>query len=143
MEEFKRFLGPRWFYTDDPDEVPDHIAEKMSDEAGVELDSDEFVAACWVDQWLNRGNNFVVVSADEVVVKHSTALEQHLIEDLTGVERSAKWGVVLKSPGNSSNLFEVVLAPHKELVEHMFHIVNDEWKQVRKARRKRRRKQRN
>ena len=127
MKKYTQFIGPAYFFTTDPKEVPRKTRKSIEKRASLDFNSEQILAVCGIDQFGNRGNIWVVVSQERVVAFKYPALHQNFFNDLTGVERSITGDIVLLSPGNKSDLFHLLHMPHKKLIDRLFTIIHNQW----------------
>lgn len=133
MQKFKHALGTKWYYTTDSSEIPQKIKNRMSKQAGLDFDQENLLATCFVNQTMNRGRLFVVVTDERIVAAKLRSMHQNLFADLTGVERSITQDIVLHSPGNKSDMFSFMEMPKKACIDLLFDVINNRFLELRSS----------
>ena len=127
MKKYTQFIGPAYFFTTDPKEVPKKSRKAIEKKALLDFSREQVLAVCGIDQFCYGGHIWVVVSRERVIAYKNPVLHQNFFSDLTGVERSITGDIILLSPGNKSDLFHFFQMPHKKLIDRLFRIIHNQW----------------
>lgn len=133
MQKFTKIMGLTWFFTEDVNEIPDNIKAEITKEAGINFEHEKILAACFVNQIMQRGKLFVVVTKERIVAKKMTSLQQNYFADLTGAKRSISHDIVLLSAGNKSDMFSMMEMPKKACIDLLFEVINNHIMKIRSS----------
>jgi len=127
MERFTTLMGSAYLYTEKYEDIPTKIKEKISKVVTIDFANEKFVCACWMDNFVSKGQFFVVLTDKRVIAKDPIRLEQNTFKNVTGVEQDIFKNIVIRSAGNSTNLFHFNSIPSKLLISKLLDQINKIW----------------
>jgi hypothetical protein len=133
MEKFSGLLSSTYQFTDKFDELPDFLLKRINKALAVDWTKETFVASCWIQNLIARGEIFILVTNQRVAYSDNVRVKQNLFADMTGVERNMMKNIALLSPGNSTTLFSSMAMPVNKLMDRMFDVINHTWIKTRQA----------
>lgn len=129
-QTFKQIMGSTYYFADDQSDIPKNIFDKIKEYSSFDPLKEKFIATCFIDQIGSRGEFFVLVTEDRVIIKKAVSFQQNYFKDVTGVERTGALGdILLLSAGNKSDCFPAMNMPKKELIDKLFNIICTRWMQ--------------
>lgn len=134
IQKFGGLINPAYQFTDRFDELPPKLLKNI-EPLSVDWKKEQFVASCWIHNFLSSGKIFVLVTNQRVVYKDPLRVTQNLFADMTGVERNKLTrNIILLSPGNPNKLFPSSAKPGGEkLLELLFNVINVTWIKTRQT----------
>lgn len=131
MEKFFRLIGPTYLFSETYQELPESLLKQIAKALAIDFNKEKFIAAGWIQNFLSKGQIFVLVTDQRVAYSDTIRVKQNLFKDMTGVERNFIKNVILLSPGNSTSLFDAMGMPNKKFLDRIFGVINRTWMNVR------------
>lgn len=125
METFGS-TGTNWLFTRDLNELPDKARNNLLRHAGYHPANQEpVVALCTVDQWLSRGELFVLLTGQRLIVRHRELHQCHLA-DITNIKLAAK-NIHVFTGKAEIVLFALGMRPERGLLERLNQEITQAW----------------
>jgi hypothetical protein len=127
VEKFKKLLGSTYFYSENRNEIPTKISQKISKAVAVDFTNEGFICISWMENFLSKGDFFVLVTKKRIIVRDPIRLEQNTFADITGIEQDFKNNIALRAAGNSTQLFHSDAVPAQALTKKLLTKLNEQW----------------